>query len=72
MVELADQSIDLVVTSPPYWKKRNYGVDGQIGLEESPEAYLTNLLKVFDECKRVLKDSGSMFIVIGDTFNSYG
>jgi len=64
MVELNDQSIDLVVTSPPYWKKRNYGVDGQIGLEESPEDYLTNLLKVFDECKRVLKDSGSMFIVL--------
>ena len=58
MDELADQSIDLVVTSPPYWKKRNYGVDGQIGLEESPEDYLTNLLKVFDECKRVLKDDG--------------
>ena len=44
MDELADQSIDLVVTSPPYWKKRNYGVDDQIGLEESPEDYLTNLL----------------------------
>jgi site-specific DNA-methyltransferase (adenine-specific) len=72
MDELADQSIDLVVTSPPYWKKRNYGVDGQIGLEESPEDYLTNLLKVFDECQRVLKDSGSMFIVLGDTFNSNG
>ena len=67
-VELNDQSIDLIVTSPPYWKKRNYGVDGQIGLEESPDDYLTNLLKVFDECQRVLKDSGSMFIVIGDTF----
>ena len=72
MDELADQSIDLIVTSPPYWKKRNYGVDGQIGLEESPEDYLTNLLKVFDECQRVLKDSGSMFIVIGDTYNSNG
>ncbi len=72
MDEVSDQSIDLVVTSPPYWKKRNYGVDGQIGLEESPDDYLNNLLKVFDECKRVLKDDGSMFIVIGDTFNSYG
>jgi len=72
MDELADQSIDLIVTSPPYWKKRNYGVDGQIGLETSPNDYLNNLLKVFDECQRVLKDSGSMFIVIGDTYNSYG
>ena len=72
MDEVSDQSIDLIVTSPPYWKKRNYGVDGQIGLEESSEDYLTNLLKVFDECQRVLKDSGSMFIVIGDTFNSNG
>ena len=58
MDELADQSIDLIVTSPPYWKKRNYGVDRQIGLEESPNDYLNNLLKVFDECKRVLKDDG--------------
>ena len=41
-------------------------------MEESPEDYLTNLLKVFDECQRVLKDSGSMFIVIGDTYNSNG
>ncbi len=72
MDEVSDQSIDLIVTSPPYWKKRNYGVDGQIGLETSPNDYLNNLLKVFDECKRVLKDDGSMFIVIGDTFNSYG
>ena len=72
MDEVSDQSIDLIVTSPPYWKKRNYGVDGQIGLEESSEDYLTNLLKVFDECQRVLKDSGSMFIVIGDTYNSNG
>ena len=72
MDEVSDQSIDLIVTSPPYWKKRNYGVDGQIGLEESPDDYLTNLLKVFDECQRVLKDSGSMFIVIGDTYNSNG
>ena len=72
MDELSDQSIDLIVTSPPYWKKRNYGVDRQIGLEESPDDYLINLLKVFDECKRVLKDVGSMFIVIGDTFNSNG
>ena len=72
MDEVSDQSIDLVVTSPPYWKKRNYGVDGQIGLETSPDDYLINLLKVFDECQRVLKDSGSMFIVIGDTYNSNG
>ena len=72
MDELNDQSIDLVVTSPPYWKKRNYGVDSQIGLETSPNDYLNNLLKVFDECQRVLKDSGSMFIVIGDTYNSNG
>ena len=49
MDELADQSIDLIVTSPPYWKKRNYGVEGQIGLETSPNDYLNNLLKVFDE-----------------------
>ena len=41
-------------------------------MEESSEDYLTNLLKVFDECQRVLKDSGSMFIVIGDTYNSNG
>ena len=65
---IPDHSIDCVVTSPPYWALRNYGVTGQIGLESSIEDYLEKLLAVFDEIKRVLKPSGTCWINFGDTY----
>jgi DNA modification methylase len=64
----SDESVDCVVTSPPYWALRDYGVKGQIGLESSVEEYLEKLLAVFDEIKRVLKPSGTAWINFGDTY----
>jgi DNA modification methylase len=65
---ISDQSIDCVVTSPPYWALRDYGVSGQIGLESSIEEYLEKLMAVFAEVKRVLKPSGTCWINFGDTY----
>lgn len=67
-------SIDSVVTSPPYFNLRDYDVEGQIGLETDFNEYLEKLLLVFDEIKRVLKPKGTCWIVIGDTYggNSAG
>lgn len=50
------------------WALRDYRVDGQIGVEKTIDEYITNLIKIFDECKRVLKPSGTCFVVLGDTF----
>lgn len=66
---LSDNCIDSIVTSPPYYQLRDYGSDKQIGLEETMQEYIDNLATIFLECKRVLKDSGTLFIVIGDTYN---
>lgn len=65
---LPDCSVDCIVTSPPYWGLRNYGVDGQIGLEESPEEFIQSLAKVFAEAKRVLKKEGTLWLNIGDSY----
>lgn len=65
---LCDSSVDLVVTSPPYWKKRDYGVNGQIGQEPTPQAYVESLLNCLREWRRVLRRTGSVFLNIGDTF----
>jgi DNA modification methylase len=66
---LPDQSIDFCMTSPPYWNKREYE-DGGIGLEPTYEIYLQQLLPVFKEVKRVLKDSGSFWLNVGDTYQN--
>lgn len=67
---LKDKSIDCIVTSPPYWQLRDYGVAGQLGLEDTVEEYIEKLLDIFDECWRVLKDTGTVFINMGDTYSS--
>lgn len=67
--ELPDNSIDCCVTSPPYYALRDYGVDGQIGLEETPEAYIAKLSDVFMEVYRVLKPEGTLWLNIGDSYN---
>jgi len=64
------ESIDLVMFSPPYWGLRDYGVEGQIGLESHPQLYIDHMVEVCRAIKRVLKSSGSMYIVVGDTYNS--
>jgi DNA modification methylase len=64
--------VDYIVTSPPYYLLRDYGVSGQIGLENSPEQYIKNLTKIFMECRRVLKKDGTMWIVSGDSYAGSG
>jgi DNA modification methylase len=69
MPELEDQSVDLIYTSPPYWNKRTYTTETELGSEPTAHEFVTNLVNHFGDCSRVLKDTGSMFIVIGDTFH---
>jgi DNA modification methylase len=69
MQEMPAESIDTIVTSPPYWGLRDYGVDGQIGLEPTLEEYHTRMLEVTAECMRVLKPTGVMFWNHGDSYN---
>jgi DNA modification methylase len=67
---LPDNVIDCVVTSPPYFGLRDYGIAGQIGLEETPAQYIKKLVMVFREVRRVLKDSGTLWLNLGDTYSS--
>jgi len=66
------QSINCCVTSPPYFGLRDYGVDGQIGLEETPEAFVQKLVEVFREVKRVLRDDGTLWLNLGDSYAGSG
>ena len=66
--ELPDCIVDCCITSPPYFGLRDYGVKGQIGLEETPEEYIKRLVDVFREVKRVLKADGTLWLNIGDSY----
>jgi DNA modification methylase len=68
--ELESESVQCVVTSPPYWGLRDYGTDGQLGLEATPEEYVENMVDVFREIKRVLKDDGTVWLNLGDSYVS--
>lgn len=68
MTELADKSVDLVITSPPYWQLKDYGVDHQIGYNDSYEDYINNLNLVWSECYRVLSNGSRLCVNIGDQF----
>lgn len=68
---LGDGSVDCIVTSPPYYGLRDYGVDGQYGLEETPAAYIETLRGVFSELRRTLANDGTLWLNIGDTYNAY-
>lgn len=65
-----DDSVDCCVTSPPYFALRDYGIDGQIGLEETPEKYIEKLTRVFAEVRRVMKPTGTLWLNIGDSYNN--
>ena len=65
---LADESVHCVVTSPPYWGLRTYGVDGQMGLEKTPEEYVSKIVEVFREVKRVLREDGTLWLNLGDSY----
>ena len=70
--ELPDCSVNCCVTSPPYYGLRDYGVDGQIGLEETPEAYVEKMVAVFREVRRVLNDDGTLWLNLGDSYAGSG
>jgi DNA modification methylase len=70
--DLPDELVNCCVTSPPYFGLRDYGVDGQIGLEETPEAYINRLVEVFREAKRVLRNDGTLWLNIGDSYSGSG
>jgi DNA modification methylase len=65
---MPSESVQCCVTSPPYWGLRDYGVDGQIGLEKSPDEFVERLVDVFREVKRVLKDDGTLWVNLGDSY----
>jgi site-specific DNA-methyltransferase (adenine-specific) len=69
---LKSESIDCVITSPPYWALRDYGVKGQLGLEPTFQEYINKLCNIFDEIKRVLKKTGTCWVNLGDTYYGGG
>ena len=71
-IPLADESVHCVVTSPPYWGLRDYGIGDQLGLEATPEEYVANMVAVFREVKRVLRSDGVVFLNLGDSYAGGG
>ncbi|MCP4143484.1 MAG: site-specific DNA-methyltransferase, partial [Chloroflexi bacterium] len=67
-IPLADKSVQCAITSPPYWGLRDYGSDAQLGLESTPEKYVENMVNVFREVWRVLKDDGVLWLNLGDSY----
>lgn len=68
---LSAESVQCVVTSPPYYGLRDYGVDGQIGLEQSPDEYVAKMVAVFREVRRVLRDDGVVWLNLGDSYATH-
>lgn len=69
---LPDESVHCVVTSPPYWRQRDYGHPGQLGLEQTPEEYVNLLVEIMREARRVLRSDGTCWVNIGDKWASGG
>ncbi len=69
---LPDECVQMCVTSPPYWGLRDYGVEGQIGLEATPEEYISKMVDVFHEVRRVLRQDGTLWLNMGDSYNAAG
>lgn len=67
-----ERSCQTCITSPPYWSLRDYNIPGQIGLEDSVHAYIENLTRVFGQVRRILKDNGTLWLNIGDSYTSGG
>lgn len=67
-----DETFQCVVTSPPYWGLRDYGIAGQLGLEKTPQEYVAKMVEVFEEVRRVLKDDGTLWLNIGDSYVASG
>jgi DNA modification methylase len=69
---LPEGIVNTCITSPPYYALRDYGADGQIGLEKTPEEYVQKLVEVFREVKRVLRDDGTLWLNLGDSYSGSG
>jgi DNA modification methylase len=69
---LKSNVINTCITSPPYWGLRDYGVEGQLGLEKSPQEYVAKLVEIFSEVRRVLRDDGTLWLNLGDSYCSIG
>ena len=72
LAELPESSVHMVMTSPPYFGLRDYGVDGQIGLEDELDEYIAELVDVFREVRRVLRPDGSAWLNLGDSYAQTG
>ena len=70
VAQIASESISCIVTSPPYFGLRDYGCDGQIGLEATPDAYIAELVAVFREARRALRSDGTLWLNLGDSYSS--
>jgi len=71
LAQLEDASVHTCVTSPPYWGLRDYGTDGQLGMERTPEEYVERMVQVFREVRRVLRDDGTTWLNLGDSYSNY-
>lgn len=69
---MPDSFVDCCITSPPYWGLRDYGVSGQLGLEPTFNLYISHLIQIFNEVKRVLKPTGTCWVNLGDSYNGTG
>src|SRR6516162_1303128 len=69
---LSGHTVHCCVTSPPYFGLRDYGVNEQMGLEQTPDAYVAELVAVFREVRRVLRDDGTLWLNLGDTYTGGG
>lgn len=72
LAEFPAESAQCCVTSPPYWGLRDYGVEGQLGMESTPEEYVANLVEVFREVRRVLREDGVLWLNLGDSYAGTG
>ena len=68
--ELPEKSINMCMTSHPYWALRDYGIEEQLGLEKTFQEYINKLCDIFDEVKRVLRDDGTCWVNLGDTYSA--
>jgi DNA modification methylase len=65
---MPEKSVQTCITSPPYWGLRDYGHDGQVGLEQTPDEYVAKMVEVFREVRRVLRDDGTLWVNLGDSY----
>lgn len=70
--ELPDASVEAIVSSPPFWRQRDYGIDGQLGVERTPQTFAGGIVEIMEEARRVLVPDGSVWLEVGDTYAAGG